>query len=122
VPDIGGRDLVREWQRAMEGVLGSVSKAEVPGALLEPIQRQLQLVQELLAPVDAAFELLEQTGQSLRHQAEALEAAARALQETAGLMKVQAELYERTIAGTARHPAKLVKAARGGSARRSRGS
>ena len=46
----------------------------------------------------------------MRRQAEALEAAGRALEETAGLMKSQAELFERTI-GTLRQPAALAKAA-----------
>jgi hypothetical protein len=91
------------------------------------MQRQLELVQEiiererrlrrelagsLIAPVDAAFDLLEESGATLRRQAEALEAAGRALEETAGLMKHQAELFERTI-GTLRQPAQLAKAAAG---------
>jgi hypothetical protein len=46
----------------------------------------------------------------VRREAEALEAAARALEETAGLMKSQAELFERTI-GTPRQPAAFAMAA-----------
>jgi len=91
------------------------------------MQRQLELVQEVIererrlqkelagrvvAPVDAVFDLLEQTGATLSRQAEALEAAGRALEEAAGLMKRQAELFERTIS-TLRQPAELAKAATG---------
>ena len=102
-------------------------RAELPRQLLEPMQRQLELVQEviererrlqkqlaghLLAPVDAIFDLLEEGGLMLRRQAEALEAAGRAIEETAGLMKTQAELFDRTI-GMLRAPAELAKEAAG---------
>jgi hypothetical protein len=91
------------------------------------MQRQLELVQEVIererrlqselaarivAPVDAVFDLLEETGVTMRRQAEALEAAGRALEETAALMKRQAEVFERTI-GMLREPAELAKAATG---------
>jgi len=58
------------------------------------------------------FDLLEETGATLRRQAEALAAAGSALEETAGLMKHQAEIFERTIS-TLRQPADLAKAATG---------
>ena len=48
----------------------------------------------------------------LRGQAEALEAAGRALEETAGLVKSQAELFERTI-GVLREPAERARTAAG---------
>jgi hypothetical protein len=98
-------------------------RSEVPRQLLEPMPRQLELVEEviererrlqrelagqLVAPVEAVFDLLEQGGATLRRQAEALEAAGRGDEETAGLMKSQAELVERTI-GTLRQPAALAK-------------
>ena len=94
------------------------------------MQRQLEPVQELplsgngawqrqkpwrvtwWPPVDAVFDLLEESGATLRRQAEALEAAGGALEETAGLMKHQAELFERTI-GTLRQPAELARGGRG---------
>ena len=91
------------------------------------MQRQLELVQDviererslqmrlaarLLAPVDAVFDLLEESGLMLRSQAEALEAAGRALEQTAGLMKTQAELFDRTIA-VLREPAELAREAAG---------
>jgi hypothetical protein len=91
------------------------------------MQRQLELVQEvvererrlqgdlagrLLGPVDAVFDLLEQAGATLRQQAEALQTAGRALEEAAGMMKSQAELFERTIA-TLREPAERARVAAG---------
>ena len=111
-------------------------RSELPRQLLEPMQRQLELVQEviererrlqreltgrLLAPLDAVFDLLEESGTMLRRQAEALEAAGRALEETAGLMKVQAELFERTIGGI-REPAELLKSATGAERRPRKGT
>jgi hypothetical protein len=115
----------------MDSVIASAAsaagRADIPRDLLGAMQRQLELVQEivererrlqreltgrLVAPVDAAFDLLEETGATLRRQAEALEAAGRALEESAGLMKRQAELFERTI-GTLRQPADLARAATG---------
>jgi hypothetical protein len=113
----------------MDSVVASAAsvagRSDLPRQLLEPMQRQLELVQEviererrlqaqltdrLVAPVDAVFDLLEESGATLRRQAEALEAAGRALEETAGLMKTNAELFERTI-GTLRQPTELAKTA-----------
>lgn len=103
------------------------NRADIPRQLLEPMQRQVELVQDviererrlqrqlagrLLAPADAIFNLLEETGLMLRKQAETLEAAGRALEETAGLMKSQADLFERTI-GVLREPTELAKVAAG---------
>ncbi len=93
--------------------------------LLEPMRREVALVQELLereralqrevtsqivAPVDAVFDLLQETGSMLERQAEALEAAGAALVETAALVKGQAALFERTV-GTLRRPVDLAKSA-----------
>jgi hypothetical protein len=69
----------------MESVVASAAsvggRAELPRRLLEPMQRQLELVQEvlererrlqkqlaghLIAPVDATFDLLEENGLILR--------------------------------------------------------
>lgn len=100
---------------------------ELSRQFLEVTQRQFELVQaviererdmqrqvagRLLAPVDAVFDLLAESGAMLRRQAEALEAAGRALEDAAGLIKTQAELFERTI-GILREPAELAKAAAG---------
>lgn len=130
MPELSGRELLHEWRQLMDSVLAAASaggRSEAPRSLLQAMQRQLELVQEviereqrlqrqlaggLVAPVDAVFDLLEESGATLRRQAEALEAAGRALEETAGLMKHQAELFERTI-GTLRQPAELAKAAAG---------
>ena len=131
MPDLSGRELLREWQKAMNSIVASAASAGgaagVPRQLLEPMQRQLELVQELiereqqlrkqlagrlLAPVDAIFDLLEQSGQMLRSHAEALETAGQALEETARLANIQAELFERTVA-TMREPTELAKGAIG---------
>ncbi len=131
MPELSGRELLGEWQKVMESLVASTgsvgSRAELPRQLLEPMQRQLQLVQEvvererrlqrqlaghLVAPIDAVFDLLEQSGVMLRKQAEALEAAGRALEETAQLVATQAELFEHTI-GALREPTELAKAAAG---------
>jgi len=131
MPDLNGRDLLHEWRQLMDAVLASASSAaarrELPGELTGAMQRQLDLVQEiiererllqgelaarLLGPIDTLFDLLEQTGATLRGQAEALEKAGSALEESAGLMKRQAELFERTIA-TLRQPTELAKSAAG---------
>jgi hypothetical protein len=100
---------------------------ELPRQLLDPIQRQLELLQQvvererqlqrdvagrLAAPFDALFDLLEESAVTLGKQADALEAAGRALQETAGLVKAQADLFERTV-GVLREPTELAKAAAG---------
>ena len=115
----GGLDLLRDWQSAMSSV--------IPKQLLAPLKRQTELVQDVLererklqrevlghvfAPLDTVFDLLEQSGATIRKQAEALEQAARALEDTAVLMKAQAELFERGIK-TLREPADLARSAAG---------
>jgi hypothetical protein len=121
----------REWEKAMRSVVDAAAsvtgRSELPRQLLEPMQRQLELVHEVIererrlqqelasrvvAPVDALFDLLEESGAMMSRQAEALEAAGRALEETAALLKGQAELFERTVAGL-RRPTELAKAAAG---------
>jgi hypothetical protein len=121
----GGRDLIREWRAAIQAV-------QLPQQLLVPLRKQAELVQEVLererdlmsrafAPVDAVFDLLEQSGTALRKQAESLSESARALEQAAELMRAQAELYERTIK-TLRRPGDLVKTAAGIERRPPRGS
>ena len=117
--DGGGLDLLRDWQSAMTSV--------IPRQLLAPLKRQTELIQDVLererrlqrevlgrafAPLDAVFDLLEQSGATIRQQAEALEQAAKALEDTAVLMKAQAELFERGIK-TIREPADLARSAAG---------
>jgi hypothetical protein len=136
------RELLRDWRELVDAAAGAASsvagRAALPRQLLGAMQRQLELAQELvererrlqkelagylIAPVDAAFDLLEETGSTLRRQAEALQAAGRALDEAAGLMVGQAELFERTL-GALRQPTDLARAASGLAprARKSRGS
>ncbi len=136
MPELSGRDLLQEWRQLMDSVIASAASAagssDLPHGLLGAMQRQLELVQEiiererrlqkeltgrLVAPVDAVFDLLEETGAMLRGQAEALEAAGRALEETSGLIKRQAELFEGTISAL-RQPTELAKAAAGVRARK----
>jgi hypothetical protein len=130
VSELSGRDLLSEWRKAMESALASAASiggSAVPRQLLEPMQRQLELMQEviererrvqtqlaghLLAPVDAMFDLLAETGTMLRRQADALETAGVALEETARLVKTQAELFDRAIS-TLREPTERAKTALG---------
>ena len=99
-PDLSGRELLHECQRLMEGV----------------VERERRIQSDLagyaFAPVDVVFDLLEETGTTLRRQAEALGAAGRALEETAALMEHQAELFERSV-GTLRRPAELARSVSG---------
>ena len=79
MPDLSGRELIREWRKLMDSIVDAMStvtaRSEIPSQVREPLQRQLELVQELiererrlqeeiaeqvLAPVDVAFDLLEQ--------------------------------------------------------------
>jgi hypothetical protein len=138
VADLSARELLEEWRGVMDSVVTSAASAagrpELPRELLGAMQSQLALMQRvvdrerlagseltarILAPVDAVFDLLEESGETLRRQAQALESAGRALQDTAGLMKRQAELFEQTI-GALREPAELAKAAVGLERRSSR--
>jgi hypothetical protein len=128
--DQGGRDLT-EWRRLAESLAASAASAagnsKIPKDLLRVSQRQVELLQEVIerergrqgelagivtAPIDALFDLMEETGATLRLQAEALASAGHALEETATLMSRQAERFERTV-GALRQPAELAKGAVG---------
>ena len=128
--DQGGRDLT-EWRRLAESLAASAASAAgnstIPKDLMRVSQRQVELLQEVIqrersrqgelagivtAPINALFDLLEETGATLRLQAEALAAAGHALEETATLMSRQAERFERTV-GALRQPAELAKKAAG---------
>ncbi len=129
--DQGGRDPVGEWRRLAESLAASAAAAAgnttIPKDLLRVSQRQVELLQEVIqrersrqgelagmvtAPIDALFDLMEETGATLRLQAEALASAGHALEETAALMSRQAERFERTV-GAIRQPAEIAKAAAG---------
>ena len=131
-----GRDILREWQDAMQSIAGAArgaaGRTELPKALLTPMQRQLELVQEvverernlqaevfghLLDPIDAVFDLLEESGKTFRAQADALEEASAALEQTAKLMQTQAEIYEGTIRAL-REPADLARKVAGAKPRK----
>ncbi|HET8980802.1 MAG TPA: hypothetical protein VFN87_21800 [Solirubrobacteraceae bacterium] len=131
MPEPSGQDLLSEWRKLMESLMQSAAamgtRSDLARQLMEPMQRQLELVQEildrerrlqrqvtshLLAPVDAVFDLLAQSGEMLRRQAEALDSAGRALEETAALVTTQAELFERTL-GIMREPSELARAVAG---------
>ncbi len=121
-------DAIAGKRRLIDSTLASASSivggAELSRRLLEPVQRQREVVQvviererglqkqlmgRVLAPVDAGFDLLEENGRLLHEQAQALETSGRALQETAGLVKRQAELFDRMICAV-REPAERAKA------------
>jgi hypothetical protein len=128
--DQDGRDPVGEWRRLAESLAASAAAAgssRIPKDLLRLSQRQVELLQEVIererhrqgelaglvtAPIDALFDLMEETGATLRLQAEALASAGRALEETASLMSRQAERFERTV-GALRQPAEMAKRAAG---------
>ena len=122
-----GRDILREWQDAMQSIAGvarnAAGRSDLPKALLAPMQRQLELVQEvvererrlqaevfgrLLDPMDSVLDLLEESGKTFRAQAEALEQASAALEQTATLMQTQAEIYDSAIKAL-REPADLAR-------------
>lgn len=129
-PDRETRDLLHDWQRQISDILSALAGAghvELPRQLADPMHRQLDLLrgivereqrlqqdlaQQIVAPVDAVFDLLQDSAGTLRRQGEALQAAARALEETAGLMRLQAEHFEQTIEA-ARKPVDLARAAAG---------
>ena len=101
-PDIG--ELVQQVVEPLQRQIGIVHE------VVEREQRlQREVTDRLVAPFDAIFDLLEGTGAMVQRQAEALDAAGQALSEAAALMKLQADLFERTV-GTLRQPVKLVKA------------
>lgn len=131
VPELSGEELLAEWRKVLDAAAGSLSSigdhVEAPRQLVESFRHQLVLVQELiarerklqqqvasqlLAPIDAVFDLLEASGATLRKQAEALEAAGQALEESARLVETQASLFERAI-GTLREPSDRARAAVG---------
>jgi len=137
MPEPDGHELLSDWRRLIDSLAGTASSAagrsQIPRELLRVSQRQVQLLQEVIererrlqgqlaaaatAPLDALFDLLAETGETLRLQAEAIESAGRALEETARLMKRQAERFEHSVAAL-RQPAELAKAAAGAKRRRS---
>jgi hypothetical protein len=132
VGERGHTDLLRDWAAAMQSLTESVGSAardsDIARQVVAPMQRQAELLQEVLereralqarlvrrafGPLDAVFDLLEESGSALRSQAEAVEEAARALERVAGLMKLQAELFGRTVRAM-REPTSVAKSLAGG--------
>ena len=135
MPEIS--ELLSEWRQTMESVVSAAaaaaSRTELPGDLMRASQRQLELLQQiveaqqrlqgnvvdgLLGPVEAVFDLLQESGATMRKQAETMESAGRALQDTATLMKQQAELFERVLS-VVRQPTDIARAAAKGGRRNS---
>ena len=102
MPELGGHDLLREWQAAMRSLAGHV---DVPRQLLAPLQRQTELMQEIL---ERERRLQRDVVNRLLGPAE----AGRALEQTAALVKAQADLFERTVR-TIREPTELARTAAG---------
>ena len=52
MPELSGRELLGEWRKLMDSVVAPAAsvggRAELPRQLLEPMQRQLELVQEII--------------------------------------------------------------------------
>ena len=128
LPELSGQELLAEWRKLLDAAAGSLSAVgdhvEAPRQLTDLMGHQLELVEELiareralqkqaagqlLAPLDAIFDLLDASTTTLRKQAEALESAGRALEESARLVKAQAGLFEAAI-GTLREPSDRARA------------
>ena len=109
--DLSPPELVREWKAAMQSLISVAGRQEVPRALLTPMERQVELLQEMVerafGPFDAVLDLLEESATTLRRQAEALSASARALEQAAELMRIQGETFERAVRAV-REPAAIA--------------
>jgi len=111
-------DLLRAWQSAIRDLGGTAASlasgpAGVASDLLRPLQRQAELLQQVLerqldferellgraiAPLRATLELVDQATGTLHAQATSFRAASRTFGQLADLMDQQADLLER--AGT----------------------
>jgi hypothetical protein len=113
MPD--GRDILRDWQEAMEAIASTARDAagrtQLPKALVGDVFGLM------LDPLDAVFDLLEESGKTFRAQADALEEASNALAQTAKLMQNQAEIYENTIKAL-REPTAVARRMTGAKARK----
>ena len=116
MPDPG--DLLRAWQSAIRDVGGAAASlasgpAGVAADVLRPLQRQAELLQQVLerqleferellgratAPLRATLDLVDQATGTLHAQATSFRAASKTFGQLAELMDQQAELLER--AGT----------------------
>ncbi len=116
-------DLLKAWQNAIRDVGGAAASlasgpAGVASDLLRPLQRQAELLQEVLerqldferelvgravAPLRATLELVDQATGTLHAQATSFRAASKTFGQLADLMDQQADLLERAGA-TMRDP------------------
>jgi hypothetical protein len=118
-------------QSLTESIASATRHGDVARDVVAPMQRQAELFQEALkrerdlqarlvqrafAPLDAVFDLLEESGSALEKQAEAVEEAARALERVARLMRAQAEMFSTTVRSL-RAPSKAAKSLAGGKPR-----
>jgi len=124
-------DLLRAWRdvikqlRSMPPLPGQTEMTDMTRALVTPLQRQAELLEEtlqrqlrferdlagrMLGPVTVAFDALSQTSEAMRTQAEAMQAASTALKQAADLLELQAGMIERAT-GALRDPTQFIRAA-----------
>ena len=121
-------DLLRAWRDVIRqlGSLPSLpGQAEVTRALIGPLQRQAELLEEtlqrqmrferdlagrVLEPVNVVFDALAQTSSAMRTQAEAMQAASAALKQAGDLLEMQATMIERAT-GAMRDPTAFLRSA-----------
>jgi len=107
-------DPLRSWTEAMDQLLRGISAGADPAGLsaqlLEPLQQQRdfvatlarqqtewqgQLVDRIVAPLEAMESMIGEAATTMREQAEALGKAASALETVSSTLETQAELFER---------------------------
>lgn len=123
-------DLLHAWEAAIREVgtvAGSlvVGSAEAAGHLGAPLQRQAELLEQvlrrqleferelvdrLLAPARTILDVADQTTSAMHAQATAFRAAATSLTQVADLLEQQAELLQRA-SGTIRDPVAALRSA-----------
>jgi hypothetical protein len=123
-------DLLKAWQDAIREVGGVAASlvsgpAAKAGELLEPMQKQAEMVQRVLerqleferdlvnraiAPAKATLEMAEQATIAYRAQATAFRAAAASFGQLAELMEQQAEIVQR-VGGAMKDPLSALRAA-----------
>lgn len=121
-------DLAGLWQDSIKqlraaGAALTGPSAELLRPVLEPLQRQAELLEEtvrrqadletrlgrLLTPYRVTIDAMEKTAASMRAQADAFEAAATAFTQSARLLKAQADLID-TSARSLRDPVAMLRA------------
>jgi hypothetical protein len=118
-------DLFKAWQDAIREVGGVAASlvsapAGLAGDLLGPLQRQAELLEQVLqrqidferalAPARAALDLVDQAASTMRAQATAFRAASLSFGQAAELLEQQAEIIERA-GGTLRDPVAALRSA-----------